>query len=93
MAISHDGKLIATAGQDSIIRLWNTQTFAEVRQLGGHPTPVTEVTFSPDDRYLLSTAWNDGYRLWDVQGGQQVWQHMGCRSIATLRLFRPTAGT
>ncbi len=78
---SHNGKLIATAGGDGIVRLWNTQTFAEERQLifSAEGASVTEIRFSKDDRYLLATGGrgNSGYRLWDVQTGQQVWYFQG----------------
>lgn len=75
VAYSHDGRWVASAGGDHLIRLWDAHSFEEVRQFVGHVAPATEVRFSPDDRTLLSAGWNDDYRLWDVQTGEQVWQY------------------
>ena len=63
VAFSPDGKLLATAGGDGTVRLWNPAT----RQPVGAPLRavtgggVTGVAFSPDGK-LLATADSDGHR-------------------------------
>src|SRR5262245_57179569 len=49
---SPDGKILATGGNDSIIRLWNATTGQELRQLAGHRQGVYSLTYSPDGRTL-----------------------------------------
>lgn len=69
VAASHDGSLVATACKASsvdhaVIRLYDTQEWREVRPvLSAHSLTVTSLTFSPDDRYLLSVGRD---RLWTV---------------------------
>ncbi len=64
VAYSPDGKLIASVGQESIVRLWDTQSGQQRAAFLGHEGDLMHVAFSPDGR-VLATAGNDGtVRLW-----------------------------
>ncbi|KAK8012691.1 hypothetical protein PG991_010066 [Apiospora marii] len=62
LAVSHDGKLVASACKASslnhaVIRLFETERWTEVRPpLAAHTLTVTRLRFSPDDKYLLSVG-------------------------------------
>lgn len=61
MAARHDGRLLASACKStnlehSAILLWNTETWSQVQKLVSHQLTVTQMKFSPDDRYLLSVS-------------------------------------
>ena len=43
LAFSPDAKMIATAGNEATIRLWDAMTGKEVRRLAGHQSTVTSV--------------------------------------------------
>jgi len=72
---SPDSKLIATAGEDGIVRLWNIdgRKQGELRgHQGGVLGGVNFVSFNPSSsRQLIATAGGDGTaQLWDYSGKQ-----------------------
>lgn len=52
VAVSPDGKLIASAGLDRILRLWDPKTGHLVRAFTDGVNPLHGVAFSPDSRWL-----------------------------------------
>lgn len=66
-ALSPDSKLIATAGADGIIKLWNAATSQFFLNLEGHNSPVYKVVFSPDGTLLASGAFDGKCIIWDIK--------------------------
>jgi WD40 repeat protein len=54
VAFTPDGRFVAAAGADAVVRVFDTQTTAEVRGLRGHAEWVTSVAFGPSGRLLVS---------------------------------------
>lgn len=69
--IHPNGRLLATAGDDHFVRLWDLKTGRQLRRLEGHKDWIKALAFSPDGN-LLASAGND-YQviLWDVAEGRQ----------------------
>jgi WD40 repeat protein len=66
IAFSPDGRWLASASYDQSIRLWDTQSGAELTTLNGHSKKVQYVAFSPDGKLLASGSNDSTVILWDV---------------------------
>jgi RNA polymerase sigma factor (sigma-70 family) len=72
VAFSPDGKVLASAGWDNTIRLWDSATAKELLRLQGHTDAVWCVAFAPNGKTLVSGG-NDGMvRIWEVATGREL---------------------
>lgn len=77
---SHDGTMLATAGKDGLVCVYETQHWTlrhEFREHERNTTPagdhgVVYVAFSPDDQYLISCAQNNEFVVVSTQDGRRV---------------------
>ncbi len=74
IAVSPDGRAIATANRDGTVQLWDEQTgdllhtFAQRLGLGnGHRDQVTAVQFHRDGRHLFSGSQDGTVKVWDLR--------------------------
>jgi WD40 repeat protein len=63
--------------EDNSLALWDLETGAEVQRFTGHTDRPIHVEFSPDGRYLLSTAVDGDFILWDRETGEEVRRYQG----------------
>jgi WD40 repeat protein len=73
VAFSPDGQLLAVAGTDNTITLWDVATGEPFGQpLVGHAFEVNSLAFSPDGQMLASGSADRTVMLWDVATGQPL---------------------
>ncbi len=70
MAISPNGRILASAGHESLIKLWDVATGKEIRTLTGHAKWVRWVLFTRDGKRLYSGSQDNDVKLWDVATGK-----------------------
>lgn len=70
IALSPDGKLLATAAKDNTVKLWRLKDQSLLHTLQGHTRTILCLQFTPDGRYLLSGAADTTVRMWRVDNGQ-----------------------
>lgn len=60
------GRWLAAAGQDPVIRIWNTHDGSLVRQLSGHTAIVRGLAFARDGNRLASCSDDRTLRIWPL---------------------------
>ena len=65
VAYSPDGSRLATASDDSTVKIWDAKSGQELMTLAGHSGYVTAVVFSPDGEMIITVGEDQTIRLWD----------------------------
>src|SRR5262249_58472298 len=73
LVFSPDGTELASAGDGSVVILWDVRTGQAVRRFEGHTTnTVNDVRFSDDGRRLVSAGEDRTARVWQVSTGKEL---------------------
>jgi U3 small nucleolar RNA-associated protein 21 len=64
--------LLATVAVDFVIRLFDAVALRMVRKFEGHADRITDLCFSEDGKWLLSSSMDGTLRIWDVILARQI---------------------
>jgi WD40 repeat protein len=69
VAVSPDGKTVASCGNDNAVKLWHASDGKPVRTLEGHTSHVYNVAFHPDGSRLASCDLKGIVKDWNLKTG------------------------
>jgi WD40 repeat protein len=67
LALSGDGKLVATCGIDRRVRVWSADDGRKLHDFAGHEADVLSVCFHPDGKSLASGDLHGIVKQWDLE--------------------------
>lgn len=67
VSVSSDGNLLATAGADRLVKIWELPSGKELARLEGHSAAVHGVAFKADGTELISVGADKQFFVWDVK--------------------------
>ena len=71
VAFSPEGRRLASAGADKMVKVWNATDGDEVVELSGHRDAVLRLSFSPDGRRLATASLDKTVKVWDLAEGRE----------------------
>jgi WD40 repeat protein len=72
VAVSSDGKLLATAGGDRLVKIWDASTQKEIAKLEGHVSQVLTLAFDEKATQLVSGGMDQEIKVWDVKTREKI---------------------
>ncbi|RLB55683.1 MAG: hypothetical protein DRI34_10205 [Deltaproteobacteria bacterium] len=72
LAYSPQGDLLAVAGREKVLRVWNMASGKIVRELRGHQGTIRSIAFSPDGKLLAGGTSSKSVCIWNLSSGKLV---------------------
>lgn len=66
IAFSPDGKLLAAAGEETKIRIFDLAAGSQLTEIKEHTSVVTSMTWCPTGKTLATSTRDGSFRVWDV---------------------------
>jgi serine/threonine protein kinase len=72
VSFTADGKRLASASTDRLVKIWDPATGECVQSLKGHSDQATSISFSKDGKRLASGSRDKSIKIWDTVTGECV---------------------
>ncbi|MDR3182817.1 MAG: protein kinase [Planctomycetaceae bacterium] len=72
VAVSLNANIIASAGRDTKIWVWNVAEQKSSAVLQGHRDWVRSIALTSDSKFLVSGSWDSTIRIWNIQSGRCI---------------------
>jgi WD40 repeat protein len=74
LAFHPSGLTLSAAGADKTIRTWELtpQGGTQTRAIRGHTAPILRIAYSPDGKWLASSAGDGVVKIWDAATGKEA---------------------
>jgi transcription initiation factor TFIID subunit 5 len=88
VAMSPNGRMMATAGEDRSIMLWDLGTGKRIKKMTGHTGFIYTLSFSQDNTLLVSGSADCTVRVWDVNTDAEssLWMDIDTREAKRAKL-------
>ncbi|MCC6615267.1 MAG: TIR domain-containing protein [Anaerolineae bacterium] len=89
LALSPDGRRLASSSEDGLIVVWDTATAQETRRLIGHSDLVRALNFDTSGSLLISAGYDHTARIWDLTNWEELIELQGHTDGVTSGIFLP----
>ncbi len=73
IAITNSGKYLATSDANGVINIWDTETWLLYKVFNDFVgNPAGALSFSPDEKLLAASSWNQGVKIWNFHNGEII---------------------
>ena len=89
MAFHPRGNLVASAGADRLVRVWDADTGEEILRFGDFGNRVDGIAYSPDGWRIATACLDHSVRVWDADTGKRLADFPGHAAPAFSVSFSP----
>jgi WD40 repeat protein len=72
LAFAPDGRTLASAGAEDVVRLWDASNGREAHPAPGHRGAIQAIAFAPDGQTVATAGFDGTLRLWNPDDGTEL---------------------